>query len=74
MRYKIYPEKIHLVSSSVFAENMSAYSGNPLYTAAEFQREIVNNIIKTSGHCAGEGSSSTAMTGWPEASFRHTPK
>ncbi len=46
LRYKIYPEKIHLVSSSVFAENMSAYSGNPLYTAAEFQREIVNNIIK----------------------------
>lgn len=47
MRYRIDPERIHLVSSSIFAENMSAYSGNPLSTAAEFQREIVNNIIKT---------------------------
>jgi glycogen synthase len=47
VRYKIYPEQIHLVSSAVFAENMSAYSGDPRYTAAEFQREIVNNIIKS---------------------------
>lgn len=46
VRYKVYPDKIHLVSSAVFAENMNAYSGNPLATAAEFQREIVNNVIK----------------------------
>lgn len=46
VRYKTYPEKIHLVSSAVFADNMSAYAGNQLATAAEFQREIVNNIIK----------------------------
>lgn len=46
IRYNIDPEKIHLVSSAVFADNLSAYSGNPLLTAAEFQREIVNNIIK----------------------------
>jgi glycogen synthase len=46
MRYRIDPDRIHLVSSSLFAENMSAYSGNPVLTAAEFQREIVNNVIK----------------------------
>jgi len=47
VRYKIYPEQIHLVSSAIFADNPSAYSGDPRYTAAEFQREIVNNIIKS---------------------------
>lgn len=47
VRYKIYPEQIHLVSSAIFADNLSAYSGDPRYTAAEFQREIVNNIMKT---------------------------
>ena len=47
VRYRIDPDRIHLVSSSLFADHMSAYSGNPLLTAAEFQREIVNNILKT---------------------------
>ena len=47
IRYRVDPERIHLVSSSLFAENMSAYSGNPVLTAAEFQRETVNNIITT---------------------------
>lgn len=46
IRYKIDPEKIHLISSAIFAENLSAYSGDPLMTAAEFQKEIVNNLIK----------------------------
>ena len=46
IRYKTYADYIHLVSSAVFADNMSAYSGNPLLTAAEFQREIINNTIK----------------------------
>lgn len=46
IRYKIDPENIHLVSSAIFADNLSAYSGDPLRTAAEFQREIVNNILK----------------------------
>jgi hypothetical protein len=46
VRYRIDSEKIHLVSSSVFADNLSAYSGDPILTAAEFQREIVNNVIK----------------------------
>lgn len=46
VRYKIDPEKIHLVSSGVFSDLLSAYGGNPLLNAAEFQREIVNNVIK----------------------------
>ncbi|MEI8173838.1 MAG: glycogen/starch synthase [Deltaproteobacteria bacterium] len=46
IRYNIDPEKIHLVSSAIFADNLSAYAGDPLLTAAEFQKEIVNNIIK----------------------------
>jgi len=47
VRYKIDPEKIHLISSSIFADNLSAYAGDPILTAVEFQREIVNNVIKT---------------------------
>ncbi len=47
IRYKIEAENIHLISSAIFADNLSAYSGDPLRTAAEFQREIVNNVIKT---------------------------
>jgi glycogen synthase len=47
IRYRIDPDKIHLVSSAVFSSLLSAYSGNPLITAAEFQREITNNVIKT---------------------------
>ncbi len=46
IRYKIDPEKIHLVSSAVFANLLSPYAGNPLLTAAEFQREVTNHIIK----------------------------
>ena len=47
VRYKIDSDKIHLISSSVFADNLSAYAGDPILTAVEFQREIVNNVIKT---------------------------
>ena len=47
VRYQIDSEKIHLVSSAVFADNLSAYAGDPIMTAVEFQREIVNNVIKT---------------------------
>ena len=41
------PDKVHLVSSSIFANLPCAYAGNPLLNAAEFQKEVVNNIIKT---------------------------
>ena len=47
VRYKIDSDKIHLISSAVFADNLSAYAGDPILTAVEFQREIVNNVIKT---------------------------
>jgi glycogen synthase len=46
VRYKIDSDKIHLISSAVFADNLSAYAGDPIMTAVEFQREIVNNVIK----------------------------
>ncbi|MCG6533252.1 MAG: glycogen/starch synthase [Syntrophales bacterium LBB04] len=39
------PERIHLVTSSVFSDLASAYSGNPILNAAEFQKEIVNHTI-----------------------------
>ncbi|MDA8126410.1 MAG: glycogen/starch synthase [Deltaproteobacteria bacterium] len=47
VRYRIDSDKIHLISSSIFADHMSAYAGEPILTAVEFQREIVNNVIKT---------------------------
>jgi glycogen synthase len=47
IRYRVDPDRIHLVSSSIFAGLPSAYAGNPVLNAAEFQRELVNNIIKT---------------------------
>jgi len=47
VRYKIDSDKIHLVSSSIFSDNLNAYTGDPILTAVEFQREIVNNVIKT---------------------------
>lgn len=47
IRYKVDPDKVHLVSSSIFANLPCAYAGNSLLNAAEFQKEVVNNIIKT---------------------------
>ncbi|MGZ3598065.1 MAG: glycogen synthase [Syntrophales bacterium] len=47
VRYKVDPDTIHLVSSSIYANLPSAYAGNPLSNAAEFQKELVNNTIKT---------------------------
>ncbi|MCX5855580.1 MAG: glycogen/starch synthase [Deltaproteobacteria bacterium] len=45
--HKVDPDKVHLVSSSVFSNLSCAYSGNPLLNAAEFQKDVINNIIKT---------------------------
>jgi len=44
--YKLNPDKIHLVSSAVFADLPSVYSGDPRLNAAEFQKEMINNVIK----------------------------
>ncbi len=49
IRYKISSEKIHLVSSAFFAGLSGAYAGNPKLNAAEFQKEVVNNIVKAVG-------------------------
>jgi len=46
IRYQIDSDNIHLVSSSVFEDLDGAYAGNPRLNAAEFQKEVTNNIIK----------------------------
>src|SRR3990172_11139334 len=43
--HTIDPERIHLVTSAVFDNLTSAYGGDPLLNAAEFQRALVNHII-----------------------------
>jgi len=43
--HTIDPERIHLVTSALFDNLTSAYSGNSLLNAAEFQRALVNHII-----------------------------
>lgn len=45
--YRIDPKKIHLVSSQIFADLPGAYAGNPILNAAEFQKRLVNDTIKT---------------------------
>lgn len=45
IRHHIHSDRIHLVKSSLFSSLASAYEGNPLYNAAEFQKQIVNNVI-----------------------------
>jgi len=47
IRYTVDPDKIHLVSSSIYKNLPCAYAGNPIVNAVEFQKEVVNNIIKT---------------------------
>jgi glycogen synthase len=39
------PERIHLVTSSLFDDLTSAYDGNPIVNAAEFQRALVNHVV-----------------------------
>ena len=50
--YHLPRENIKVVDSSLFENYMSAYDGNPLTTAAEFQKQIRNTLIKevTSKH------------------------
>jgi len=45
-RHKLDPENVHLVSSAIFENYRSAYDGDPVETAAEFQRQIVNTYLK----------------------------
>jgi glycogen synthase len=45
-RHKLDPENLHLVSSSVFEDHYSAYDGEPLLTAAEFQKQVINSYLK----------------------------
>lgn len=43
--HRIDPERIHLVSSSIFSNLTNAYAGDPLQNAAIFQSQIVNYVI-----------------------------
>ena len=45
LRHCVDPEKVHLVTSSVFADLESPYAGDPIRNAVEFQKEIVNQTI-----------------------------
>jgi glycogen synthase len=44
--YHLPRENIKIVDSALFENYMSAYDGNPLVTAAEFQKQIRNTLIK----------------------------
>ncbi|MBN2589324.1 MAG: glycogen/starch synthase [Sedimentisphaerales bacterium] len=44
--YHLPRENIKVVDSSLFDNYMSAYDGNPIVTAAEFQKQIRNTLIK----------------------------
>lgn len=46
IRYSIDPGRIHLVTSAVFADLPGAYAGDTVLNAAEFQKEVMQNIIK----------------------------
>lgn len=48
------PARIHLISSSFFDDLQSAYGGNVLLNAVEFQRQIINHVI-TSIRAKNEG-------------------
>lgn len=45
LRHCVDPEKVHLVTSSMFANLESPYAGDPIRNAVEFQKEIVNQTI-----------------------------
>ena len=44
--YHLPRENIKVVDSSLFENYMSAYDGNPIITASEFQKQIRNTLIK----------------------------
>jgi glycogen synthase len=46
IRYHQEHDRIHLVSSAVFADLPGAYAGDPALNAAEFQRGIIHHIVK----------------------------
>jgi len=44
--HQIHPENVHLVTSALYEDYRSAYDGNPLTNAAEFQKQIVNIYVR----------------------------
>lgn len=47
IRHKTAPAGIHLISSSIYDRLQGAYDGDVLLNAAEFQRQLINHVIKT---------------------------
>ncbi len=45
-RHRLDSKNVHLVTSSVFENYSNAYEGNPAFTAAEFQRQLINTYLK----------------------------
>ncbi len=45
-RHNLNPECVHLVTSSIFENHQSAYDGDPVVSAAEFQKQVVNFHIR----------------------------
>lgn len=46
IRHTTDPARIHLISSSIYDRLRGAYDGNALLNAAEFQRQLINHVIK----------------------------
>lgn len=46
IRFQQEHDRIHLVSSAVFADLPGAYAGNPVLNASEFQKDIIHHIVK----------------------------
>jgi glycogen synthase len=54
-RYTTAPKRIRLLSSAYFSHKKSIYEGDVVRSAAEFQTQIVNNVIKdVSGESGGK--------------------
>lgn len=45
LRHCVDPERVHLISSSVYSDLESPYAGDPIQNAVEFQKELVNQTI-----------------------------
>ena len=45
IRHTIDPDRIHLIHSAIFDDLPSAYAGDLVLNAAEFQKSLINNVI-----------------------------
>lgn len=45
LRHSVRPERVHLITSSLFADLEGPYAGDPVRNAVEFQKGIVNHTL-----------------------------